>query len=86
MAGNPVELLSAIEQEETFARGVGVRARRALNAEFAQGRRVRNWRKRKGVAYVRDTVTRQEGYAEIHWYEAHGIGKVDLRHKRWINK
>ena len=42
-----------------------------------------NWRKKKGFAAVRlsDGSTAR---AEIHWYEAHGIGKADLKIKEWL--
>jgi hypothetical protein len=41
------------------------------------------WRKKKGIATVRllDGTTAR---AELHWYEAHGIGKVKLKIKEWI--
>ncbi|MEK6279529.1 MAG: hypothetical protein AABN95_04175 [Acidobacteriota bacterium] len=44
----------------------------------------KRWMKRKGFATVRlfdDTV---HG-AEVHWYEAHGIGKKDIKIKRLID-
>ena len=40
-----------------------------------------NWRKMKGVARVEDDYC-YIGDAEIHWYEAHGIGKVRWKIKR----
>lgn len=41
------------------------------------------WRKKKGIATVRllDGTT---ATAELHWYEAHGIGKVKLKIKEWL--
>ena len=42
------------------------------------------WRKRKGIAKVR----LEDGavlLAEVHWYEAHGIGRRDLKIKRYID-
>lgn len=41
------------------------------------------WRKKKGIATVRllDGTTAR---AELHWYEAHGIGKVKLKIKEWL--
>ena len=51
-----------------------------LNEEFGSGR----WRKLKGNAYVElwDNSIR---YAEIHWYQAHGIGKVKIKVKNWLD-
>jgi hypothetical protein len=42
------------------------------------------WRKRKGIARVRleDGDIR---LAEVHWYEAHGIGRKELKIKRYID-
>ena len=62
---------------ETIASGAGVRDRRRLNREHGPGR----WRKMKGVATVRlsdGTICE----AELHWYEAHGIGKKEIKFKR----
>jgi hypothetical protein len=56
--------------------GLGVQERARLNGKYGQGR----WRKLKGGARVRliDGALR---LAEIHWYEAHGIGKIELKLK-----
>jgi hypothetical protein len=42
-----------------------------------------NWKKKKGVAMV-ETDTGHIAKAEVHWYEAHGIGKVKLKVKKWL--
>jgi hypothetical protein len=71
------ELLGEIRQVETIASGTGVRDRRRLNREYGRG----NWRKMKGFATVRladGTICE----AELHWYEAHGIGKKEIKFKR----
>ncbi len=70
------EIVSEITQVETIASGQGVRDRSRLGKQYGQGR----WRKRKGVAAVRliDGTIR---LAEIHWYEAHGIGKRECKLK-----
>ena len=73
----PFELLSEISQIETIASGTGVRDRRRLNRQYGRGK----WRKMKGVATVRlpdGTICE----AEVHWYEAHGIGKKELKFKK----
>jgi hypothetical protein len=75
------EVLSAIRDIQIIASGSRLQVRRRLIREYG-GRR---WRKLKGVALVRDMYG--EAYeAEIHWYEAHGVGKVEIRVKRnlWL--
>ena len=60
-----------MESVETIARGTGVRIRHFLNRTYGRGK----WRKRKGIAWVRYDDG-QMGRAEVHWFEAHGIGRV----------
>jgi len=74
-----VELVGEITERRTIAVGVRIRERRRLHRIYGQSR----WRKMKGVATIRlpdDTIAR----AEVHWYEAHGIGRVDLKIKRLL--
>ena len=74
-------IVSAIEQVETIAAGPSVRVRSFLRKTYGRGR----WRKRKGIATVRlpnDTLHR----VELHWYEAHGIGKRDFKIKRYFDR
>jgi hypothetical protein len=70
------EIIGEVTQIETIASGSGVRDRARLRRQYGQGR----WRKLKGVARVRliDGAIR---LAEIHWYEAHGIGKREFKLK-----
>jgi len=73
------EILGEISHVETFARGSGIREIARLRKRFGRGR----WRKRKGIARVRLS----DGpihMAEVHWYEATGIGKRDFKIKRLI--
>ena len=70
------EVIGEIKQVETIAAGSGVRDRARLRRRYGPGR----WRKRKGVATVR-LLDGTIGEAEIHWYEAHGIGKRELKLK-----
>jgi len=70
------EIISAITNIETFAAGLGVRDRKRLWRLYGKGR----WRKRKGVAQVRLTSGKIR-LAELHWYEAHGIGKREFKLK-----
>ncbi len=78
------ELLSEITQVEPIARGAGVQIHSYLNHKFAGGRRVR-WHKLKGVAWIEWMTLEKRGKierAELHWFEGHGIGRVDLKYKR----
>jgi hypothetical protein len=70
------EIVGNITNIETIAAGKSIRVLSNLNEKYGKGR----WRKKKGVA----TVKLKDGsfrLAEIHWYEAHGIGKQDLKIK-----
>lgn len=68
------KILGEIAGVETFAQGAGIRELPRLRKHYGRG----NWRKRKGLATIRlaDGTVRE---AEIHWYEAAGIGKRDSR-------
>ena len=73
------ETISEISDIETIAAGRGVYIRRYLERAYGKG----HWRKMKGLATVRLT----DGTiceAEIHWFEAHGIGRKDFKIKRVI--
>ncbi len=71
------QLVGALTQIEVIAAGPAVRERYALARRYGRG----CCRKLKGVATVRldDGTTHT---AEIHWYEAHGIGKRKMKIKR----
>ena len=73
------EILSSIRNVEVIAAGRGVRSRKELNRKFGIGR----WRKMKGVADLKLDDDRL-CEAEIHWYEAHGIGRVLFKRKRTL--
>lgn len=73
------EILSQIRDLETIARGRGVYIRRYLDRTYGKG----GWRKMKGNATVR-LVDGNIHEAEIHWFEAHGIGRKDFKIKRII--
>jgi hypothetical protein len=70
------EIIGEITNIETIAAGTGVRDRARLRRQYGRGR----WRKLKGIARVRLKSGRIR-LAEIHWYEAHGIGKRDFKLK-----
>jgi hypothetical protein len=70
------EIIGEITQVETIASGNSLRERVRLTKPYGPGR----WRKLKGVARVR-LVDGTSRMAEIHWYEAHGIGKIEFKLK-----
>jgi len=74
-----LEIVGEIANIETIAQGNGIRDIALLRSQHGLG----NWRKKKGIARVKlpDGLT---AMAEVHWYEAHGIGKVKLKIKEWL--
>ena len=70
------EIVGALTTIVTIASGTGVRDRVRLRKVYGRGR----WRKRKGIARVR-LPDRTIRLAEVHWYEAHGIGKKEFKIK-----
>jgi hypothetical protein len=74
------EIVSEITEVETIAAGSKIRELARLRKQFGKGR----WRKLKGVATVRLTNGRIRE-VELHWYEAHGIGKRKLKIKRYLD-
>ena len=75
------EVVGRITNVEVIASGPGVRLRRYLRKMYGGGR----WRKVKGVAKVRlpNSALRK---VELHWYEAHGIGRKDLKIKLYLEE
>jgi len=73
------EINGDIERVERIARGRGVRERFRLTEEYG-GSNPNQWFKRKGLADVR-LSNGIEIRAEVHWYEANGIGKVEVKVK-----
>jgi hypothetical protein len=74
------EIIEDIEEIETMAIGGGIRDIMRLQKQFGRGR----WRKLKGVAKVRLQIGHIRE-AELHWYEAHGIGKRKMKIKRFLD-
>jgi hypothetical protein len=74
-----LKIVGEIRAIETIAEGHGIRELHQLRQRYGQG----SWRKKKGVAAV-ESLNGEVVMAEIHWYEAHGIGKVKLKIKRWL--
>ena len=70
------EIISEISNIEIIALGKSIRDRSRLERYHGKGK----WRKLKGIAQVRlsnNTIR----LTEIHWYEAHGIGKREFKLK-----
>lgn len=74
------EIVGEITVVETIAAGTGIRDIRRLRKNYGKGR----WRKVKGVARVRLENGRIR-LAELHWYEAHGIGKKEIKRKCYLD-
>ena len=74
------EIVGVITQTETIAVGGRIRDITRLRKQFGAGR----WRKLKGVATVQFAGGGVRK-AELHWYEAHGIGKRKMKIKRFLD-
>ena len=74
------DILGEVGEIETIATGRGIRDRGRLQKLYGKG----NWRKMKGVALIRLRSGRVRK-AELHWYEAHGIGKKEFKRKRYLD-
>ena len=74
------EILGDISVLETIATGRGIRDLRRLQRSYGKDR----WRKMKGSARIR-LRNGDVRLAEIHWYEAHGIGKREFKRKSYLD-
>jgi hypothetical protein len=73
------EILGQVEGIEVIAVGTSIRDLAYLQKTYGSGR----WRKVKGKAHVRlpnGNIRR----VELHWYESHGIGRKDIKIKRYL--
>jgi hypothetical protein len=75
------EVVGLVGNVEVIASGPGVRVRSYLRKAYGRGR----WRKVKGTATVRLPNGALRA-VEVHWYEAHGIGKRDMKIKRYLDE
>ena len=75
-----LDIIGEIEEIETIAVGGRIRDIMRVRKQFGPGR----WRKLKGVASVR-LESGRICRAEIHWYEAHGIGRKKMKIKRILD-
>jgi hypothetical protein len=74
------EIVGPIVDVETIAMGRAIRELRRLQKVYGKGR----WRKRKGIARIK-LPDGSIHTAEVHWYEAHGIGRKEAKIKRLIS-
>ncbi|MFO7902592.1 MAG: hypothetical protein ACQESR_06450 [Planctomycetota bacterium] len=74
------EIIGEIRNVETIAAGRGIRTLAQVRKRYGRGR----WRKLKGEASVRLASGRIRR-AEVHWYEAHGVGKKGFKMKRFLD-
>lgn len=72
-------LRSGITGIEVIAVGRAIRDLPKLRKAYGSGR----WRKLKGYALV-ELETGEVVEAELHWYEAHGLGRRDMKVKRLL--
>ncbi len=74
------EIVSQIEEIEIVAVGTHIRDLAYLQKVYGRGR----WRKLKGKAHVKLPNGRMRR-VELHWYEAHGIGRKDIKIKYYLD-
>ena len=73
------DIIDEIKEVETIAQGSGIRDLTRLKKYYGLG----NWKKMKGIAHIRLSSGKIK-LAELHWYEAHGIGKKEIKRKRYL--
>ena len=74
------EIIGDITDIEPIAVGSAIREVARLRKQYGRGR----WRKLKGTARIRLANGRIR-HAELHWYETHGIGKREIKRKRYMD-
>ena len=74
------EIVGNIEKIELIASGKEIHDLRRLEKQYGKGK----WRKLKGIALIKLSNGKKRK-AELHWYEAHGIGKIETKRKRYLD-
>jgi hypothetical protein len=74
------KIVGRIDSIEMIASGTTIRERKRLWKMYGRGR----WRKLKGIADI-ELSDGAKCRAEIHWYEAHGIGSKEHKIKRIVS-
>jgi hypothetical protein len=73
------KVVGSIDGIETIATGRGIKELRRLRKEYGGTR----WRKQKGFARIQ-LSSGALCHAELHWYEAHGVGRREIKIKRLL--
>jgi len=73
------EILGKIDEIENIAVGGSIRDSAYLQKNYGPGR----WRKLKGKAHIR-LPNGKIKWVELHWYQAHGVGRKDIKIKRYL--
>ena len=73
-------IVSSITNVQTIATGSGIRELARLRRRYGRAR----WRKRKGIAQV-ELAAGAVRLAELHWYEATGVGQREFKIKRYLD-
>ena len=73
-------VVGPIRDVEVIATGRAIRELKRLRKAYGGER----WRKLKGVATV-ELPDAQAARAEVHWYEAHGVGRREMKIKRFLD-
>jgi hypothetical protein len=74
------EIVGSITGIEIIARGRAIREISRLRRIYGPG----SWRKLKGIAQIR-LPTGRVRLAEVHWYEAHGLGQKEFKRKQYLD-
>ncbi len=74
------KIVGSIDKIKVVASGKNIKELRRLKKVYGEGR----WRKLKGNATI-ELENGSKYLVEIHWYEAHGIGKKEFKIKKFIN-
>lgn len=74
------EIIGDIQHIQTIAVGSRIRDLAYLQKIYGQGR----WRKPKGIAFVK-LPNGNVRHVELHWYEAHEIGRKDIKTKQYLD-
>ncbi len=73
------KIIGKIQEIELIATGYGIKNLNRLNKIYGKA----NWRKLKGICQVE----LEDGAvldAEVHWYEGHGVGKKEIKIKKYL--
>ena len=73
------DIIDEIKEIELIAKGSRIRDLTRLKKIYG----LVNWKKMKGIAHIR-LPSGKVKLAELHWYEAHGIGKKEIKRKRYL--